>query len=59
MAKLKAHALVCEKDVEIKKEAAKGAKIANITIIMVTGHLIEGQMVACMNEIFMLGMSNS
>ena len=43
---LKAHALVCEKDVmlknhdvEIKKAVAKGAKIANLTTIMATGQL--------------------
>ena len=65
MALLKAHALVCEKDVmlkdhdvEIKKAAAKGAKIASLATIVATGQLTEEQMVACKNEIFTLGMSN-
>ncbi len=65
VALLKAQALVCEKDVmlkdqdvEIKKAAANGAKIANITTIMATGQLSEEQMEACRKQIFMLGMSS-
>ncbi len=65
MALLKAQALACKKDVmlkdqdvEIKKAAAKGAKIANLATIMATGQLTEDQMVACKNEIFRLGMSS-
>jgi hypothetical protein len=65
VALLKAQALACKKDVmlkdqdvEIKKAAAKGAKIANLATIMATGQLTEDQMVACKNEIFRLGMSS-
>ena len=45
-------------DVEIKKATVMGAKTTNLTTIMATGQLTEEQMVACKNEIFMLGMSS-
>ena len=66
MALLKAHAMVCDRDVmlkdqdvEIKKAAANGAKVTNLSTIMATGQFTEEQMVECRNAIFMLAMSNS